>query len=163
MAITSPANRRGSRSICRIEARPGPLGTGSGQLRAPTERNFAPASSQQPASGNNQGTLLIDDNATDVRIRCPACGAEQTLHSEPRDGQWLPCHTCQDWSPLELPSARAAGPTFTRSLATPAGPVEIEFHPAGWNVARTHLDIPFKLADADVRALCERADAIHGA
>ena len=48
-----------------------------------------------------------------VQVRCPRCGTEQAfprftsrladgrVRAEPEDGQWLPCHACGDWSPLE--------------------------------------------------------------
>ena len=74
-----------------------------------------------------------------MRIRCPGCGAEQTLprstsraasgrvRREPADWQWLPCHVCQDWSPLEVAADRPDGSVFTSTFQTPAGPVEIEF------------------------------------
>ena len=80
-----------------------------------SERNLDLGLRRSGATGNNLGTLLIDDTATDVRIRCPRCGAEQTVprwttrkasgrvRNEPVGGQWLPCHVCQDWSPLEAP------------------------------------------------------------
>ena len=52
---------------------------------------------------------------------------------------------------------------FTRTLDTAVGPVVVEFHPAGWCVAPTHLNVAARLSGAERRALCIRADEIQDA
>jgi len=57
--------------------------------------------------------LVTERKRSIVEVRCPRCGTEQAfprftsrladgrVRTEPDEGQWLPCHACGDWSPLE--------------------------------------------------------------
>jgi hypothetical protein len=57
--------------------------------------------------------LVTGRNQSFVEARCPRCGTQERferftsrladgrVRTEPANGQWLPCHACGEWSPLE--------------------------------------------------------------
>jgi hypothetical protein len=67
--------------------------------------------------------LMLRDRDSSVEVKCPACETRQafprfisrlpdgSVRHEPEPGQWLPCHVCGDWSPLD----------GRREAPTPAG------------------------------------------
>jgi hypothetical protein len=50
---------------------------------------------------------------------------------------------------------------FTRTLDTVLGLVAVEFHPAGWCVAMTDVNVVERLSSDEQRTLCVDADEIQ--